>query len=102
MSDSVELTVEIGHTSAIAGAKWCRPVGWSPRNVIEGADWDDTEGVWWGDDGEAAGIIAFGDDFAERFASRPRSFVTTVRLDDLRVASCGQCRVIGEVEIDFA
>jgi hypothetical protein len=94
MGKPVELTVEVGHSSSIAGAKWCRPIGWTPKNAIEGADWDDGDGVWWNDDAEAAGIVIFG-----HGATGDR---VTVGLDDLRVASSGDCRVIGEVEVDFA
>ena len=87
------VTVLIGHRSSIAGARWCRPVGWTPRNQIEGADWND-DGAWLTEEGEAAGLVVFGhDDEGE---------TVTVGLDDLRVASSGDCRVIGGVEVDFA
>lgn len=91
---SVELTVAVGHRSGIAGARWCRPVGWSPRNQIDGADWTDDDGAWTTEEGEAAGIIVFGHD--------EEGETVTVGLDDLRVASSGDCRVIGEVQVDFA
>lgn len=91
---SVEVAVRVCHRSSIAGARWCQPVGWSPRNRIEGADWDDGDGVWNDENGEAAGIVVFGHD--------AEGDTVTVGLDDLRVVSSGDCRVIGEVEIDFA
>jgi hypothetical protein len=91
---SLELTVSVGHRSGIAGAHWCRPVGWSPRNRVEGADWSDEGGAWTTEDGEAAGIVVFGHD--------EEGDTVTVEVDDLRVASSGECRVIDEVYVDFA
>lgn len=89
-----QVEVIVGHRSSIAGARWCRPIGWSPRNRIEGADWSDEDGAWLTEDGEAAGIVIFGHD--------EEGDTVTVGLDDLRVASSGECRVIGEVVVDFA
>lgn len=87
------LAVTVGHQSSIPGARWCRPVGWSPRNRFDGADWYDEDGAWTTEDGEEAGIVVFGDyDEGE---------TVTVGLDDLRVAQSGDCRVIGEVQVDF-
>jgi hypothetical protein len=91
---AIEVEVEVGHASSIPGARWCRPVGWSPRNAIDGADWIGEEGSWQDCDGDAAGIVIYGDQ-----AEGDR---VTVGLDDLRVASCGDCRVIGKVVIDCA
>jgi hypothetical protein len=88
-ADAVE--VEVCHASSIPGARWCRPVGWSPRNAIDGAEWSDGDGAWHDENGDAAGIVVYGD-----HAEGDR---VTVALDDLRVASCGDCRVVGEVEV---
>lgn len=88
------VAVLVGHRSGIAGARWCRPVGWSPRNRIEGAEWSDEAGAWNSEYEEEAGIVVFGHD--------NEGDTVTVGLDDLRVASSGECRVIGEVEVDFA
>jgi hypothetical protein len=88
-ADAVE--VEVCHASSIPGARWCRPVGWSPRNAIDGAEWSDGDGAWLDENGDAAGIVVYGD-----HAEGDR---VTVALDDLRVASCGDCRVVGEVEV---
>ena len=90
-----QVEVKVGHRASIAGARWCRPVGWSPRNRVEGADWCDEDGAWTTEDGEAAGIVVFGHDDEE-------GDTVTVGLDDLRVVSSGDCRVIGDVQIDFA
>jgi hypothetical protein len=88
-ADAVE--VEVCHASSIPGARWCRPVGWSPRNAIDGAEWSDGDGAWHDEHGDAAGIVIYGD-----HAEGDR---VTVALDDLRVAACGDCRVVGEVEV---
>lgn len=88
------VTVLLGHRSSIAGARWCRPVGWTPSNQIDGADWHD-DGAWLSEDSEEAGLVVLGHDGSE-------GETVTVGLDDLRVASSGDCRVIGPVEIDFA
>lgn len=93
-ASGVEVEVIVGHRSSIAGARWCQPSGWSPRNRVEGADWSDGDGAWTTEEGEAAGIVIFGHD--------EEGETVTVSVDDLRVASSGECRVIGEVEIDFA
>jgi hypothetical protein len=87
----VEVEVEVGHASSIPGARWCRPIGWSPRNVIDGADWSDGDGAWQDEDGDAAGIVVYGD--------HAEGDQVAVALDDLRVVSCGDCRVVGEVEV---
>ncbi len=86
-------TVTLMHNASIPGARWCEPKGWEPANVIEDADFVD--GAWWYDDEQAAGLVWFGN----RDAYGARETVE-VSLDDLRVASCGDCRVIGAVEID--
>jgi hypothetical protein len=98
MESTTKLTIRVRHRSCIPGALWCRPVGWSPRNAVEGADWDDDTGAWWGDDGEAAAIIVLGFDEA----NHDRRVCAEVSLTDLRVVSAGDGRVIGGVEIDFA
>jgi hypothetical protein len=92
----VEVTVTVGHRSGIAGARWCLPVGWSPRNRVEGADWSDEDGCWQDADGDAAGLVVFTED------DEDEGETVTVGLDDIRVVSCGECRVIGEVQVDFA
>ena len=89
-----QVEVVVGHRSGIAGARWCRPIGWSPRNPVEGADWSDEDGAWLTEEGEAAGIVVFTED--------EEGETVTVGLDDLRVASSGDCRVAGNVVVDFA
>lgn len=89
-----QVEVIVGHRSSIAGARWCRPIGWSPRNRVEGADWSDEDGAWLTEEGEAAGIVVFTED--------EEGEKVTVGLDDLRVASSGDCRVAGNVVVDFA
>lgn len=86
------VTVRLAHNAAIPGARWCQPVGWEPRNEIEGAEFVD--GSWWSDSEEEAGLIWCG----ERDAYGAEEVIEAT-LDDLRVASCGDCRVIGEVKV---
>jgi len=89
MTTTKTLTVTLQHTSSIPGARWATPKGWEPLNQIAGADFVD--GSWWGEESEEAGIVYFGEgaDGEEIEAN----------LDDLRVVSTGDCRVIGNVEI---
>lgn len=90
MSKSVK--VRLLHNSSIPHARWCEPVGWEPSNDVEGSEFVD--GSWWDDDGETAGLVWFGD--PDEYGANE---VVEASLDDLRVASCGNCKVIGEVEI---
>lgn len=92
----VRVEVTVGHRSGIAGARWCLPVGWSPRNRVLGAGWSDEDGAWTTEGGEVAGLVVFTQD------DEDEGETVTVGLDDLRVVSCGDCRVIGEVQVDFA
>ena len=85
-------TVRLKHNSSIPNARWCEPVGWEPQNTIEGAEFVD--GSWWSEDSEEAGLVWFG----ERDAYGAEE-VIEASLDDLRVASCGDCRVIGDVQL---
>lgn len=86
--------VIVGHRSSIAGARWCKPAGWSPRNRFDGADWCDEDGAWIDANGEYAGIVVF--------HHYEEGETVTVSIDDLRVATSGECRVIGEVEVSDA
>jgi hypothetical protein len=86
--------VEVGHAASIPGARWCRPVGWSPRNAIDGAEWSDGDGAWNDENGDAAGIVIYG--------NCSEGDRVTVGLDDLRVVTCGDCRVVGAVQVAFA
>lgn len=82
------MKVVLKHRSSIPGARWCEPVGWEPGNKIEGAEFVD--GSWWGADSEEAGLVYFGD--GEEGDTVEATFA------DLRLVSCGDCKVIGEVE----
>jgi len=84
--------IRLMHNSSIPGARWCEPIGWEPSNEIEGAEFAD--GSWWSDSEEEAGLVWFGD--VNAYGSEE---VIDASLDDLRVASCGDCRVIGTVEV---
>lgn len=84
------LKVELQHTSSIPSARWCRPVGWEPTNQIDGAEF--AAGSWWSEDSESAGLVWFGDINAYGAGE-----TIDASLEDLRVASCGDCRVIGNV-----
>jgi hypothetical protein len=84
--------VRLLHNASIPSARWCSPIGWEPRNTVEGAEFAD--GSWWTDDEEAAGLVWFGD----RNAYGAEEAIDA-NIDDIRVASCGDCRVIGTVEL---
>jgi hypothetical protein len=82
------MKIRINHKSSVSGASWCTPIGWEPDNQIEEAEFVD--GSWWSEESEEAGLLYFGE--AQEGEEIEASFA------DLRVASCGDCRVIGEVE----
>lgn len=89
MTATKTLTVKLCHCSSIPNARWCEPVGWEPVNEIEGAEFLD--GSWWSENEEEAGLVAFvegneGDEI-------------DVSPDSLRVVSCGDCRILGTVEV---
>ena len=92
MTAAKTVTVRLLHNASIPNARWCEPVGWEPANVVEGSELVD--GAWWDDDEQTAGLVWFG---------HPNEYVANevmeANLDDLRVASCGDCRVIGEVKL---
>ena len=95
------VTVRITHGSSIPGACWCQPVGWEPANEREGASYID--GSWYDDDGddaapEVAGLVWFGNP-EEYEGDEDQELVIEVSIDDLRIASCGDCKVIGEVKL---
>lgn len=83
------VTVRLMHNTSLTRTRWCQPVGWEPANKLAGAEFVD--GSWWDDQEEVAGLVCFaeGDEGDE----------IEVSLDDLRVASCGDCKVIGKVKL---
>lgn len=90
--DAKTVTVIVLHQSSIPGATWVTPKGWEPANKISGAEF--VEGSWWGDDSEEAGLVAWNlpEDAAE-------GDEIDIDLSELRVALCGDCRVLAAVEI---
>lgn len=84
--------VRLLHNASIPGARWCEPIGWEPTHEVEGAEFVD--GGWWSDDEEEAGLVWFG----ERDAYGHQEIIEA-SLDDLRVASCGEVRILGEVKV---
>ena len=86
------LTVTLRHNAAIPGTRWCEPKGWMPLNKINGAEY--IVSSWWAAEEEKAGLLWFG----EINAYGPNETIEA-NLDDLRVASYGDCRVIGEVVV---
>lgn len=84
------LTVELQHRAAIGGTRWVKPIGWEPKNEFAGSEF--TDGSWWDANEETHGLIAFN-------TTGEEGETVEVSLDDLRVASCGNCRVIGEVKV---
>ena len=83
------INIRLGHKSSIPGARWATPIGWEPTNEISGAEFVD--GSWWGEQEEEAGLVYFGEG--------SEGDEVECELGDLRVASCGDCRVIGGVQI---
>lgn len=91
MTTTKTVKVRLLHNSSIPSARWCEPIDWQPANEIAGAE--PCDGSWWSDDEQVAGLVWFGDRNAYG-----ANEVIHADLDDIRVASCGDCRVIGEVE----
>lgn len=91
MKSQTTRTVELMHRSSIPGAWWCTPIGWEPANEIEGAEF--TDGSWWDETGEVAGLVCFGD-----FDGHSGETIE-IPAEELRVASCGNCRVIESVRL---
>lgn len=83
----MKVKVKLLHDCPIPGARWCEPIGWEPANEIKGAVYED--GAWWDDHEEVASLIWLGE---------PNQYGAfqgiTVPLDDLRVATAGECRVL--------
>jgi len=86
---TTKLTIALAHKSAIPGARWATPVGWEPANEIDGSEYLD--GSWWSEDSETAGLLYFG--------AGSEGDTVEADADDLRVASTGNCRVIGQIEV---
>lgn len=87
------LKVRMLHDCSIPSLRWVDPVGWEPSDVIDGLKW--TSNAWWGDDDEEAyGLAWVGD--VNAYGVRE---VTEVDADDLRIVSCGDCRVICKPQI---
>jgi hypothetical protein len=95
MTATKALTVRLMHNAAIPNARWCEPIGWTPSNEIDGSELSD--GAWWDDDEQTAGLVWFG--HPDEFGAGE---VIEANADDIRVASCGDCRVIGEVKPESA
>jgi hypothetical protein len=76
-------------------------VGWEPSNELGGASFID--GSWYDDESdisapEVAGIVWFGD-VDEYEECDNDELIIECSLDDLRIASCGDCKVIAEVKM---
>lgn len=86
-----KLRIRIGHQSPMIGAHWCQPVGWTPKNVIAGSEFKNGS---WRDRGrgrETAGIIYF--------TPLEEGHEVDVAPEDLRIVTCDEWHIIGEVEI---
>lgn len=90
---STRVKVRVLHSSSIPNARWCEPVDWEPANEIDGAEYID--GSWWDATEEVAGIVTFDSDANTLLDDE----CIEVPLDSLRIASCGDCRVIGPVTV---
>lgn len=90
---STQVKVKILHDSSIPNSRWCEPIDWEPANEIDGAEY--TDGSWRDATEEVAGIVTFD----AHAVLESEDAIVEVPLDSLRVATCGDCRVIGPVEI---
>ena len=90
MSDN-KVAIRLLHKSSIQGGIWCEPAGWKPANDIEGAEFVD--GSWWAQREEVAGLVWFGNPVG------CEDEIIEVSLECISVASCGDCRVIGDVKL---
>ena len=92
MNATKTMKIRLLHNASIPGARWCEAIGWEPANQIDGAELAD--GSWWDENEEVAGLVWFGEVNAYGVNE-----VIEADLGGLRVASCGDCRVIGNVQI---
>jgi len=83
------MKVLLQHVSSIRGARWCRPIGWDPKNKVEGAEF--VGDSWWSEGEGKAGLVCF--------SEGAEGTEIEVAVDDLKVASCGECKVISEVQV---
>lgn len=91
--DAIMVKVVLCHNcSSIPNARWCYPLGFDPVNKVEGAEYEN--GAWWDGEEEVAGLVWLGN--PDEYGAHEH---VAVPLDSLRVATSGDCRVIGRVEI---
>lgn len=93
MNATKTVTVRLQHNSSLPNSRWCEPVGWEPKNEIEGAEYQD--GSWWDEYENVAGLVWFG--HPDAYGANEK---IEASLEDLRVVSCPDCRIVGEVELD--
>lgn len=79
--------IRIGHPSPMVGARWCQPVGWTPENVVAGSEF--SEGSWRDHGRETAALVYF--------TPLEEGQEVDVELDDLRVATCDEWKIIAKV-----
>jgi hypothetical protein len=92
-SEEGKVKVQLLHCASIPGSRWCNPMGWHPTNKVDGAEYEDF--TWWdSSDEEAAGLLWLGD-----VNAHGANEVAMVNLTDLRVASCGDMRILGNVTL---
>jgi hypothetical protein len=92
MVASKVLKVRVLGSSSIPNTRWCEPVDWEPKNEFAGSSY--AEGAWWDDHEATAGLVWLG------HGRKPNAGeILEVSPEELKVVSCGECRILGEVQL---
>lgn len=83
------VTVRLLHDSSIPSLRWCEPIGWEPKAEVNG---EYADGSWWDDNEEVAGLVVLGN------YTEGEDEIVTVDIDQIRIASCGDCKIIGKLD----
>ena len=87
---AMKVKVQMLHDCSAPNLRWVEPVNWAPANVVNGLTF--TDGGWWGDDEQEYGLAWNGD--VNSFGAGE---TVEVSASDLRIVSCGECRVISKL-----
>lgn len=93
--EEFECEVELLHHSSLHDARWCNPVGWTPKNVIPGASWSETRKCWVDNvtGKEVAAVVLFGQQH------RKQGCVITVADEEIRICPSDLISTLKRIEM---